>query len=201
MSKKCIQCNKTKDVSMYGKNKLFKNGVNSKCKECNNMRIREYRRTKIGVISKMYGSQKQRSKTRGHRPPEYTNVELREWLFSQTLFHELYSEWSASGYKQRLIPSVDRKCDDIHYCMSNIQLMTWGENKAKGHKDMRTGRLKCGVTSQTIVKQYTKKGVFITKYHSLMEAERQTGVNNGNISLCCSKKIKTAGGFKWEYDR
>ena len=36
-------------------------------------------------------------------------------------------------------------------------------------------------------------------YESINEAKRQTGINNGNISLCCLNKRKTAGGYKWAY--
>ena len=36
-------------------------------------------------------------------------------------------------------------------------------------------------------------------YHSIMEAERQTGVKNTLISKCCKGYQKTAGGFHWTY--
>jgi hypothetical protein len=50
-----------------------------------------------------------------------------------------------------------------------------------------------------IVIQYSKDGNFITQYPSLREAQRQTGVHNGNIRHCCRGTIKTAGGFIWKY--
>lgn len=31
-----------------------------------------------------------------------------------------------------------------------------------------------------------------------MDAERATGIRNGNISLCIKGKNKTAGGYKWK---
>ena len=30
-----------------------------------------------------------------------------------------------------------------------------------------------------------------------IEAEKQTGISNGNISSCIKGNLKTAGGFKW----
>ena len=36
-------------------------------------------------------------------------------------------------------------------------------------------------------------------YPSIKEAERQTGISQGNISKCCNGKRKTAGGFHWEF--
>ncbi len=40
----------------------------------------------------------------------------------------------------------------------------------------------------------------IAKYSSLKEAYDATGVSSGQISDCCKRKQKTAGGFAWAYD-
>ena len=129
--KKCPICLETKDLSKYGVRKERGNAPKSLCRECETKAVAKYQRTKKGVIGTIYNRQTRSSKSRGHRPPEYTKKEFKEWIVSQTLFHELYDEWKQSGYLKRLKPSVDRKCDDIHYCMNNIQLMTWEENNAK----------------------------------------------------------------------
>ena len=36
-------------------------------------------------------------------------------------------------------------------------------------------------------------------YNSTNEARRQTGINNGSISLACRGKCKRAGGYTWKY--
>ena len=36
-------------------------------------------------------------------------------------------------------------------------------------------------------------------YPSCIEAERQTGIHNANISHCCNGKLKRAGGYHWEF--
>ena len=36
-------------------------------------------------------------------------------------------------------------------------------------------------------------------YASAKEAERQTGINNGNINACCNGERKTAGGYHWKF--
>ena len=36
-------------------------------------------------------------------------------------------------------------------------------------------------------------------YEALREAERQLGIPATNISKACKGKIKTAGGYHWEY--
>jgi hypothetical protein len=45
-------------------------------------------------------------------------------------------------------------------------------------------------------------GKKIKQFNSLMEAERETGILHGNISMVCNEKypkIKTTGGYKWKY--
>lgn len=60
------------------------------------------------------------------------------------------------------------------------------------------------------VLQYTLCNEFVAEYKSINEAERQTGINQSNISACCRNKkikdgkgsfytVKSAGGFIWKY--
>ncbi len=134
---------------------------------------REAKRTKDGVVTRIYAGQKASSKLRGHRPPEYSKVELKEWLFSQTLFHELHAEWVQSGYKKRLKPSVDRKCDEVHYCMRNIQLMTWEENNLKGLRDQ-------GIAPKAIEVFLHKQSVGV--FDSIRQADRELdGISYGSL--------------------
>jgi hypothetical protein len=156
--------------------------------------MRSYELTKKGVASRIYDTQVTHSRTRGHRPPEYTRKELREWLFSQVIFHELYSEWVNSDYGKEIKPSVDRKEDDVHYCMSNIQLMTWCENRQK-HQD----NMKAGIDTRTSknVTQLNMDGSFVATYFSQSEAFRQTGIDRKTIRNCITGKFKQAGGFTW----
>lgn len=49
------------------------------------------------------------------------------------------------------------------------------------------------------VEQYSKDGTLLHVYDSLMEAERATGTNSGNISSVCNGRAKTANGFIWKY--
>ncbi len=183
MADLCTKCGKEKTNAEYGE---------SWCKACKKVYKKAYTRTKKGLLNRIYSAQKSSSKDRGHRPPEYSKQELSDWLFSQTLFHELYDEWVRSDYEKRLKPSVDRKHDDIHYCMSNIQLMTWGENDDKGR-------------SKTVYQyKYNKLmgiGSFIASYSSVVEASRVSGVNAPNIGSGATGKTKSAGGYFWSYKK
>ena len=106
-----------------------------------------------------------------------------------------------SGYKRNLIPSVDRKIDDIHYCFANIQLMTWEENSIKAHNDMILGIMQNSRTPHRAVSQFDKQTKEkLATYISLSEAKRQTGISAGSIHQVCNLIRKSAGGFIWRYE-
>ncbi len=196
--KKCNKCLKDKKIDLFNKSsKGCRLGLMAYCKECNTKLQSEYNKTKKGILRIIYKSQKQHSKTRGQRPPEYSLKELREWAYSQIEFHTLFNEWKISGYKKDLKPSVDRKYDDIHYCFSNIQFKTFRENNTKNHIMKEAN----GYGSTKPVIQYDKKMNFIEEFFSIREAERQTGIDNRNINTCLKGKIRTSGGFIWKYKK
>lgn len=47
------------------------------------------------------------------------------------------------------------------------------------------------------VVQFSMDNVFVATFPSASEAERKTGISNGNISSVCIGKRLSAGGFKW----
>ena len=47
--------------------------------------------------------------------------------------------------------------------------------------------------------QFTKNGEFIRKWDSILDVERELGINQSNICQCCKGKLKSAGKFKWQY--
>ena len=51
------------------------------------------------------------------------------------------------------------------------------------------------------VHQYTIDGQYLKTFPSAAEAERQTGVNYSQISGCCHKTRKQAGGFQWSFEK
>jgi hypothetical protein len=48
--------------------------------------------------------------------------------------------------------------------------------------------------------QLSNDGKKVNRFSSMLEAERATGISNGNISSACSGKRSTAGGYKWKYE-
>jgi len=74
--------------------------------------------------------------------------------------------------------------------------MTWEENNEKGHSDRKNG---INNKDSTAVRQYTIDMEYLNEFFSIQEASRCTKINRGNISSCCSGKLNSAGGFKWNY--
>lgn len=53
--------------------------------------------------------------------------------------------------------------------------------------------------SSKSINQYSKDNVFIKKWYSIIDVERELWIPNWNVSICCNWKRKTAGGFIWKY--
>ncbi len=146
-------------------------------------------KTLKGLVGKIYGKQKRNAKKRGQALPNYTLVQLRAWVYNQPNFFELYHRWVESGYDVALVPSIDRVEPKLGYVLSNLQVMTWAENNAKGYTEQPTKP----------VKQYTKLGQFVAEFSSATEAANYIGVTRKAINNACLGKSKTSGGFRWKF--
>ena len=193
--KKCAKCKEVKLKICFDKNNDRKSGILSRCKKCRSLDCQKYGRTLPGLVSRIYSSQKYKSKERNHNLPNYTKEELFQWLELHPQIEKIYVNWEKSGYNKNLTPSIDRINNYLPYRMDNIQLMTWIENKNKAYEDRKKGIL-IG-QSKSVIK--IDKNGNEKEYHSGKEAERQTGIHDGNISLVCCGKRKTAGGFRWKF--
>jgi hypothetical protein len=195
ITKECSSCEDIKPLNEFYKRKSSKDGYHCHCKSCVSLNDDEYKRTKKGLVLKIYKSQISRSKARGYAKPDYSLNELREWVFSQDNFNEIYESWVLSDYKKMLIPSCDRLDDYKPYSLPNIRLVTWQENKSKSYCDRKNG---LNNKHSKYVAQFNIDGELISGYYSTKQAERETGVANTSISACCLGKRKTAGGFIWK---
>lgn len=128
--------------------------------------------------------------------PNYTKLELLDWVKSNPNFNELFNKWALAGYTKDEKPSIDRLDDYKPYTLDNIQLMTWRENNTKGHADRMNGNNRKQLRG---VIKYSLNDVKLEEYYSIRYAARVTGADQSCITRCCKGKQKTAGGYKWKY--
>ena len=196
-NKTCKICHKLKSLEKFNKNPLAADGYYYVCKECGILKGKLYRQSKKGLIAGIFSSQKASSRHRGHTQPTYTKKELVDWCYSQPKFHLLYDNWKRLDYQTEYTPSIDRKDDYIGYTMSNIQIVTWGDNRVKSWQDRKSGR---NNKAGKVVNQYNLDMKLLNTYHSARQAERQTGIAQASIGRCCKGVSKTAGKFIWQFE-
>ncbi len=171
---------------MFNKNKSKSDGHADECKDCNKLKLIEFKHSQRGVAVTIFDSQNLRSGKRGHDAPTYSKEEFADWLFAQPIFEELFYAWQMSGYETRLKPSADRLDDEKGYSIDNIQLVTWEENNQKEHEKQSVA-----------VNQYSKDGKFIAEHASMCEASRVSGVKQSSISYACSVGRYVSGKYIW----
>lgn len=84
-------------------------------------------------------------------------------------------------------------------CVSNLEWCTQSENLSHsvriGLRDMSC----CTDATKKAVGQFAIDGSLVKVWDSISEAARNTGTQIANISRCCSGKLKTTGGYKWNF--
>ena len=151
------------------------------------------KRTKEGLIKRIYWNQRELSKKRGHHLPNYEFSELRDWAFNQPIFHSLFDNWVKSNYEKYIRPSFDRIDNKKPYTLDNLQIMTLRANCYKGS----TLELDRTMLEESVY-QKLPNGKVLAWYRSIMEAERITGIDDGHIKKVCNGEHETAGTFRWE---
>lgn len=206
-AKKCNKCDELKPFSEFCRHKGNKDGRAYSCKSCSYSKRIEYRKTRESIAPRIYSSQKQSSEIRNHELPNYTRIDLQNWIFSQPNFEELYNNWVESGYDKMMKPSVDRKNDYLPYTLDNIRLVTWMQNNDKHYEDRKNG---INNKHSKSVSKFDLSGNLIDTYYSQKQAGRVTGISPVSISRCCIGTLvkpknkapympRTAGGFIWEF--
>lgn len=93
------------------------------------------------------------------------------------------------------LPQINHKDErQDNNVVNNLEWCTNKYNCNYGTRNMRHA-LKRGKP----VLQYDLNGVFIKKYPSASEAERQMGHKHIHVTECCNGQSGTAGGYRWRY--
>lgn len=176
------------------------NGLSALCRTCSSEATKARARTIPGLIKRIYNNQRMTTKKMGRPAPTYTVEELLAWVEQQPHFPSLYANWVASSYEKFLIPSIDRKDNEISYTLDNIQLTTWRQN-LDNQKSMNINGEYLHSDSKA-VEQYTLEGEYVTTHGSIAIAMRAvTGKRTSvtNISNVCNEKWHSVYGFKWKW--
>lgn len=194
----CCDCHLEKDEKEFCLNKSEIRGRDYFCKACKAIKKHNFYYSKLGVIQTIWDSQLLSCRIRNHNRPEYTKEELKLWLLSNQLFHELYSNWEVSGFSKDLKPSIDRLDNTKTYSFTNIRLVTFKENMLAANRDHSLNIN--GFTSCRAVLQFSKEGIFIAEYPSASLAAKQVpNTSRQNIQKVCHNERPLCGGYKWKF--
>lgn len=133
-----------------------------------------------------------------HKVKGYSNVELyKNKEKKQFYIHRLVMENFCPIENMSMLDVNHKDEDKSNNHISNLEWMTHKDNlnygsraekariKMQGRNSPRSKKVRC-----------IEKDVI---YEALREAERQLGIPATNISRACKGKIKSAGGYHWEY--
>lgn len=83
----------------------------------------------------------------------------------------------------------NNKVENLEYCTRKYNINYGTHNERKSEKQ-----------SISVI-QLDKNNNIIKEWKSIANAGNILNINKTNISLCCKKKRKTAGGYVWEYKK
>lgn len=206
--KTCIDCNKTLPFADFVAKTSCKDGYEPRCRNCRS--IKYNKSSPALVCKKIYHTQCLNSAKRNHPLPAYTLSELTDWVLAQAKFHALYAAWQQASYPKDLAPSIDRLDDQQPYSLTNIQVMSWEENRAKAAQSKANNEL---LVNHRAVIAYNKDGSVHKTYQSMAEAMREFGGKAtqswGISSVCNGTPVKdgkgrmyvpkTYKGFVWKW--
>lgn len=101
-----------------------------------------------------------------------------------------------------LVNHIDNNPKNNH--IDNLEWCTQTENMQHAvrmgrHKSPFKGKYGAANCRARAIKQFTLSGDLVAAYDSMCLAKCATGIDNSAISMCCSGRRKTAGGYKWSY--
>ena len=90
-------------------------------------------------------------------------------------------------------------------CVDNLEWATYSENNTHSYRVLgkkpimaNLGRFGKEHWNSKIILQICDNKI-IAEFYGTGEANRETGINAKNIYACCKGKVKTAGGYKWQF--
>lgn len=171
---KCPVCGRTPTETKFSP-MIYPNTL---CRDCDNERAKEYRKSYEGMKSTMYAQMVKNSRARNMDIPNFSKEELYTWLDSNG-YKALYDAYVVAGYASNKRPSIDRIDDNVTYVFENMQLITWEENNLKAYKDRVEGRN--NKQSKAIV-AVDSTGAVVHEAYSINSLARTLGCRASHIS-------------------
>ena len=114
----------------------------------------------------------------------------------------------ATGYKHT--DEAKAKMSESKRGRTFVQTLEWRKhigdaNRAKImsdpklHEETTKRCVQNGMKCANPVIQFDMQGNELARFDSAHDAERNTGIKNGNIGRCCRGDTKSAGGYIWQY--
>lgn len=88
--------------------------------------------------------------------------------------------------------------------LSNLEWCTYSENSQHSYDVLNRvagmkGKTGSRCKNSKRVKMFSKENKLLKVFDSIMDAQRELGVSNGNIVSCLKGRFKTSGGYIWRY--
>ena len=116
-------------------------------------------------------------------------------------------QYSKDGNLLKIWDGISIAASELNLSSSSISACCKGRKGRKSYggyvwRYLEDDFNKFDIENEKIAKviQYDTRGNIINKFNSIVLANENTGVSKSNISLCCSRKAKTAGGYIWRYE-
>lgn len=138
------------------------------------------------VWSLNYGRSGQRKELRPNRLNQYGHLRVNLCKDGKQKTHPVH-QLVLNAYIPKPSPELEVLHLDSEPTNNRLTNLAWGTHK----ENCNDSHFKALVSIPVLC---VETGIV---YPSMTEAERQTGVNNPNISGCCNNKRKTAAGFHW----
>ena len=125
------------------------------------------------------------------------NEGKRKWYFVHRIVWEAVTGSPIPSNMQ--INHIDERKDNN--ARSNLELVSPKENCNFGTRNSRISKSKKGIIPKANPPKQVgayKDGELVMVFSSTKEAGRN-GFDNGNVSRCCSGKMKTYKGYTWRY--